>query len=173
MDVMERTRAACDQLRAVHLPRWNELPDIELYMDQVLVLMAKYMQGIAAEEDKLLTASMVNNYVKMGLVPAPVKKRYSRSHLARLVIICVMKQVVPMAMIRNFIESGLEEYSEQQLLDMAADYYDHAASAAAERAMERAAAQKEGGAGLNILAASAAIRSQIELSLSEKLSAAE
>ena len=115
MDVMERTRAACDQLRAVHLPRWNELPDIELYMDQVLVLMAKYMQGIAAEEDKLLTASMVNNYVKMGLVPAPVKKRYSRSHLARLVIICVMKQVVPMAMIRNFIERGLEEYSEQQL----------------------------------------------------------
>lgn len=173
MDVMERTRAACAQLRAVHLPRWNELPDIELYMDQVLVLMAKYMQGIAAEEDKLLTASMVNNYVKMGLVPAPVKKRYSRSHLARLVIICVMKQVVPMAMIRNFIESGLEEYSEQQLLDMAADYYDHAAEATAERAMERAAAQKEGGAGLNILAASAAIRSQIELSLSEKLSAAE
>ena len=173
MDVMERTRAACDQLRAVHLPRWNELPDIELYMDQVLVLMAKYMQGIASEEDKLLTASMVNNYVKMGLVPAPVKKRYSRSHLARLVIICVMKQVVPMAMIRNFIENGLEEFSEQQLLDMAADYYDHAAAAAAERAMERAAAQKEGGAGVNILAAAAAIRSQIELSLSEKLSAAE
>lgn len=173
MDVMEKTRAACDKLRAVHLPRWKELPDIELYMDQVLALMTKYMQGVADEEDKLLTASMVNNYVKMGLVPAPVKKRYSRSHLARLVIICVMKQVVPMAMIGSFIESGLEEYSEQQLLDMAADYYDHAAAFAAERAIERAAAQKEDGAGLNILAAAAAIRSQIELSLSEKLSASE
>ena len=173
MDVMEKTRAACDKLRAVHLPRWKELPDIELYMDQVLALMTKYMQGVADEEDKLLTASMVNNYVKMGLVPAPVKKRYSRSHLARLVIICVMKQVVPMAMIGSFIESGLEEYSEQQLLDMAADYYDHAAASAAERAIERAAAQKEDGAGLNILAAAAAIRSQIELSLSEKLSSSE
>ena len=173
MDIMDRTRDACDQLRAVHLPRWNELPDIELYMDQVVALMAKYMQGVASGEDKLLTASMVNNYVKMGLLPAPVKKKYSRSHLARLIIICVMKQVVPMAMIRSFIENGVEEFSEQQLLDMAADYYEKAAAAASERAMERAAAQKEGGAGLNILAAAAAIRSQIELSLSEKLSAAE
>ena len=173
MDAMERTRAACDRLLAVHLPRWNELPDIELYMDQVLALMTKYMQGIAADEEKLLTASMVNNYVKMGLVPAPVKKKYSRSHLARLVIICVMKQVVPMAMIRSFIETGLKDFSEQQLLDMVAEYYDHAAAAAAERAMERAEARKNDGSGVNLLAAAAAIRSQIELSLSEKLSAIE
>ncbi|MBR6521606.1 MAG: DUF1836 domain-containing protein [Oscillospiraceae bacterium] len=173
MDVMEKTRAACDQLLAVHLPRWNELPDIELYMDQVLALMAKYMQGVASGEDKVLTASMVNNYVKMGLVPAPVKKKYSRSHLARLVIICVMKQVVPMAIIRGFIETGLEDFSEQQLLDMAVEYYDHAAAAAAERAMERAEVRKNEGAGVALLAAAAAIRSQIELSLSEKLSAVD
>ena len=78
-----------------------------------------------------------------------------------------------MAMIRGFIETGLEDFSEQQLLDMAVDYYDHAAATAAERAMERAEARKDEGVGVNLLAAAAAIRSQIELSLSEKLSAIE
>lgn len=171
MDTMEKVSAVCGELRAVHLPRWNELPDIELYMDQVIVLMGKYMQGAASGADKLLTPSMVNNYVKMGLMPAPVKKKYSRSHLAHLVIICTMKQAVPMADISRFIKTGLDGLSEQQLLDMTAEYCEKAAAACADRALEEAAAAGQGRDALNILAACAAIRSQIELSLAEKLAA--
>lgn len=172
MDIMERTRAVCGELSAVRLPRWNELPDIELYMDQVIALMSKYMQGAACGEEKQLTPSMVNNYVKMGLLPAPVKKKYSRSHLAHLMVICLMKQAVPMATIRRFIETGLEGLSEQQLMDMTADYYERAAAAAAARTLEQAAAlDRQGEEGLNILAAGAALRSRIELILAEKLSA--
>ncbi len=170
MDFTEKTAAACAALSSAHLPRWSELPDIELYMDQVIALMGKYMQGIAAADDKLLTPSMVNNYVKMGIMPAPVKKKYSRSHLVHLIIICVMKQVVPISMIGGFIRSGLEEMSEQQLLDMMADYYESAAARAVERTMERAAAMEpKGGAGVSLLAATCAIRSQIELRLAEMI----
>ena len=63
------------QLENVHLPRWHELPDIELYMDQVITLIEKYLSPlITLEKHTLLTSSMVNNYVKHGLIPAPVKK---------------------------------------------------------------------------------------------------
>ena len=169
MDIMERTRTACAELCAVRLPRWSELPDIELYMDQVMALMGKYMAGVASAEDRL-TPSMVNNYVKMGIMPAPVKKKYSRSHLAHLIIICVMKQVIPMSVIDNIIRAALTEHTEQQLLDMMAEYYEHAADDAARRTLQRAASVEPDGSGAaELLAASCALHSQIELNLAEKL----
>ncbi len=172
MDIQERIEAICGELKVVRLPRWNELPDIELYMDQVIVLMGKYMQGIVTAEDKILTPSMVNNYVKMGIMPAPVKKKYSRSHLAHLIVICVMKRVVPIALIQRFIETSLETLNEQQLLDMTAEYYEAAAASVIDRLKEQVASVEEtGAAAVNFLAASAAIRSQIELNIAEKLSA--
>ena len=45
------------------LPTWNELPDIEVYMDQVITLINKYIGGFAPDGDTLLTPSMINNYV--------------------------------------------------------------------------------------------------------------
>ena len=63
-----------EQLQTVRLPRWEELPDLELYMDQVLSLIRKYLLPYSGFDDNGLTASMVNNYVKAGILPAPVKK---------------------------------------------------------------------------------------------------
>ena len=57
------------------LPAWEELPDIELYMDQVVALTNRYLGNVTKE--KQLTASMVNNYVKMTALPEPVKKKYA------------------------------------------------------------------------------------------------
>ena len=54
------------------LPKWEELPDIDLYMDQVIALMNRYLDN--RTKDKMITPSMVNNYVKMKVMPAPVKK---------------------------------------------------------------------------------------------------
>lgn len=75
------------------LPRYNELPDIGLYMDQVIVLADRFLTPIFGGEP-VLTASMVNNYVKQKLLAPPCKKRYSREHVARLLVICVLKQVL-------------------------------------------------------------------------------
>lgn len=92
------------------LPAWEELPDLELYMDQVLSLMVRYLGA----EGRTLTASMVNNYVKMGAVPAPKKKRYGRVHLSRLIIICVLKSVLPLAEIQKLTERGVADSSDEQ-----------------------------------------------------------
>lgn len=57
------------------LPRWNLLPDIELYMDQVLTLIEKYLSPLIVQPNqKIITAAMINNYVKLGLIPAPIKR---------------------------------------------------------------------------------------------------
>ena len=111
--------------QSFHLPRWEELPDIELYMDQVITLMNKYMEFFAQTGESTLTPSMINNYVKHGIIPCPVKKKYSRVHLARLVIICVMKPVLPISSIGGLINSLLETRSEAEVLNFFSDHYEH------------------------------------------------
>lgn len=95
--------ALCAQVAGLTLPRWDELPDLELYMDQVLSLMERYLGAYPGYDRKGLTASMVNNYVKQGVMPPPVKKKYNRTHLAHLVMICVLKGSFPIELIKNLI----------------------------------------------------------------------
>lgn len=97
-----------DRLAAAALPRWEELPDIELYMDQVVALLDKHFARFpGGEAGKLISPSIINNYVKMGAVPPTIKKRYSRTHLAYLMIICILKPVLPIAAIQGIIEAQL------------------------------------------------------------------
>lgn len=95
-----------------HLPTWEELPGIELYMDQVITLLGEYLSVLG--DDKSVTQPMINNYVKLGIMPAPVKKRYSKKHLAFLIIICFLKQTLSMELIKKIIpvESTDGEISE-------------------------------------------------------------
>ncbi len=99
-----------DKIMDKRIPRWNELPEFEVYMDQVIVLMEKYV-GVYLEcaEDTFLTPSMINNYVKLKIMPAPEKKRYSRIHLSYLIIICMLKSVMPIQDIHDIIEYKLAE----------------------------------------------------------------
>ena len=106
-----------EPFRGLRLPRWEELPDLELYMDQVLSLVARYLGSYPGFDERGLTASMVNNYVKMGAMPAPFKKRYTRSHLARLLVICVLKPILPIAGIRQLSEYLLSRGSEEEFYD--------------------------------------------------------
>lgn len=93
------------------LPQWEMLPGLELYMDQVIILLNQYLNIFASgnEEGKFLTPPMINNYVKLKLMPAPVKKKYGRIHLAYLIIICILKQTLGMSTIQKLIPAGLSE----------------------------------------------------------------
>lgn len=77
-------------------PRWVQLPSLPLYMDQVILVLRDAVGPFAKEKEKVLTAAMVNNYVKQGLIPAPEKKRYTNYHLARLIMLSVLKKALPM-----------------------------------------------------------------------------
>ena len=60
------------------LPSWDKLPSFELYMDQVIVLLSQYLSFMPQDdcEGPRITASIINNYVRMRVMPAPVKKKY-------------------------------------------------------------------------------------------------
>lgn len=76
---------------------WEQMPDIYLYMDQVITCLQGMLKFYDIDEkNPLITNSMINNYVKNGVVERPVKKKYSRSHLSRLYMICLLKQVLSM-----------------------------------------------------------------------------
>ena len=61
------------------VPRWNDLPDIPLYLDQILILLDEwYGDYLTVDGKKVMTKTMVNNYVKLKFIPAPVNKQFLR-----------------------------------------------------------------------------------------------
>ena len=129
----------CDILSAFRLPRWAELPDLPLYMDQVLGLIERYLGAYPGFDKKGLTSSMVNNYVKLGVMPPPVKKKYTRSHLANLIVICILKASLPIAAIRSLIAGAAENAPEQALYERFCEAFERSNRAAAEKALAEAA----------------------------------
>ena len=89
---MDDLKELQERLRQQRPVEWEKMPDFSLYMDQVLSYMDR--QVIRFDEDDSLTAAMVNNYTKSGLVPRAEGKKYNRDHLAYLTAICILKQVL-------------------------------------------------------------------------------
>ncbi len=95
------------EIKSSHIPMWEELPSFELYMDQVIGLLNQYL--VIIKDNEAITKNMINNYVKMKIIPAPVKKKYSRIHIAYLVLVCMLKQVFSISMIKSILRSDAEE----------------------------------------------------------------
>ena len=103
-DAFLRSEAAINMQR-FKLPRYDDLPEIPLYREQVI----SYIEGVfeplsCCVEGPWITPSMVNNYVKAGLVLPPVKKLYGKDQLALLVAICIFKQVLSMSAIEHLFK---------------------------------------------------------------------
>ena len=91
----------------IHLPRWEELPNIDLYLDQVVTLMEEYL-GSVSKEEKIITKTMINNYVKHGILKSPENKKYNKEHLAKIIVICILKQIYSINDIGKLIELALD-----------------------------------------------------------------
>ena len=149
-----------DEKREALLPRWRELPDLELYMDQVLGLTERYLGACPGLDSRGLTASMVNNYVKLGVLPAPLRKRYSRAQLARLIVICVLKPVLPIASIKKLLEAGLRDSAEETFYDGFCELFEET-----RRATERTEGTNDPGKAI----LRAALRAQAEQGIAQWL----
>ena len=67
----------------LHIPRWNELPKLDLYLDQLVTTLEKNLRFFIGNKDEtIITKTMINNYVKQGLIKPPKKKKYNRLHIA-------------------------------------------------------------------------------------------
>ena len=100
--------AHLDSLDHIHV---DEIPQIDLYMDQVTTFMEKHLGELKRyPEDKVLTKTMINNYAKNNLLPSPVRKKYTQEHILLLVFIYYFKSVLSISDIQNVLNPLTDEY---------------------------------------------------------------
>lgn len=93
------------QYQNIHLPRFSQLPKMELYSDQLITYLQDILKPLQINpEETLITTAMVNNYVKLGLIEPTKKKRYNNYHIAYLIVICVFKQLYAINKINEMIK---------------------------------------------------------------------
>lgn len=117
------------KISRIHIPTWNELPEVDLYMDQVIIYIESHIVDFVSKDSKFITKSMVNNYVKQNILPAPVNKKYSKTHLAHLIIICLLKQIMPLPDVKTIIDSKLAKESIEDTYNKLGILYKKAVSA--------------------------------------------
>lgn len=90
----------------------EELPDIELYMDQVTTFMEQRLKKASRnpEDDKIMTKTMINNYVKNHLMPPPDKKKYSKEHMLLILFIYYFKGFMSIGDIQTLLTPLTEQY---------------------------------------------------------------
>ena len=95
-----------DSLDRIDYIRPDDIPDIELYMDQVTTFMDSRLKNAARnpEVDKILTKTMINNYAKNDLLPPPVRKKYSREHMLLLIFIYYFKGILSITDIQTVLK---------------------------------------------------------------------
>lgn len=89
----------------------DDIPNIDLYMDQVTTFMEKELKSTKRyDDDKILTKTMINNYAKNDLLPPPVKKKYSKEHLMILTFIYYFKSILSIGDIEKMLSPITERF---------------------------------------------------------------
>ena len=107
---------------AFSYPKWEEIPNINLYLDQVLLYVNQICPPASPDKEKGLTASMVNNYVKHGYLPKPDKKKYQRKQIARLIAITTLKSVFSIQEIAQTLNTLHTDTNSEELYNAFVDY---------------------------------------------------
>ncbi len=99
-----------NELNNFSFKNYEELPDIDLYMDQVVTFLDKQLYIFQNNTlDKQITSSMINNYVKGEVLPSPIAKKYNREHLALIEEICTLKQVLSIADVKQIEDNRYKD----------------------------------------------------------------
>ena len=112
----ETKQRISESIKDFRLPRYNEIPNVGLYLEQATKYVAEYLAPLG---EYTLTPSMISNYVKKGLIANPVKKQYGREQIAYLFFIAVAKSVLSLDALTGFIKLQQQTYT----LPKAYDYF--------------------------------------------------
>ena len=108
-DLLNSILASLDRIEYI---RPEDIPNIDLYMDQVTTFMDRKLRSTARYpgEDKVLTKTMINNYAKNDLLPPPVKKKYSKEHVLLLIFIYYYKSILSINDIQTLLRPITEQF---------------------------------------------------------------
>lgn len=112
IDTKNLIKSITENLERLEYIKLDEIPGIDLYMDQVTTLMDKKLRSVTRypQEDKILTKTMINNYAKNDLLPPPVKKKYSKEHVLVLIFIYYFKGILSISDIQTLLQPITEKY---------------------------------------------------------------
>lgn len=112
----------------IHLLRWEDLPDFGIYSDQVLTIIESQLSFLDhPETERIITPAMVNNYVKHGLIERPIKKKYYKLHIAKLMVITLLKQVLPLTDVQQGIDLQVKRMGVEEAYNTFCDELEQAA----------------------------------------------
>ncbi len=98
-------------LRKIDYIKLEDIPNIDLYMDQVTTFVDEQLASLKRfEDDKMLTKTMINNYTKSNLLPPSNKKKYSKDHMILLIYIYYLKSVLPISDIKEIINPLTDKF---------------------------------------------------------------
>ncbi|MCR5331615.1 MAG: DUF1836 domain-containing protein [Lachnospiraceae bacterium] len=99
------------KLHTINYVQPGEVPNIELYMDQVTKFMDEYLESSKRfSDDKLLTKTMINNYTKNDLLPSPEKKKYTKDHMYMLLFIYYLKNILSISDTKAILKPLTENF---------------------------------------------------------------
>lgn len=124
IDTKDLLNSILSSISRIDYIRPNEIPNIDLYMDQVTTFMEEQLKRTKRyEEDKILTKTMINNYAKNNLLPPPVKKKYSKEHVLVMIFIYYFKNILSIKDIESVLTPITEKtFDEEESLDMTSVY---------------------------------------------------
>lgn len=100
-----------NSLKRIDYIKPEEIPNIDLYMDQVTTFMDEHLKSSKRyEDDKMLTKTMINNYTKNNLLPSPNRKKYSKEHMLLLIFIYYFKNILSISDIQSIFNPLTEKF---------------------------------------------------------------
>ncbi len=116
-DLLNSIIESLDRIQHIKL---EDIPNIDLYMDQVTTFMEKKLKNTARhpEEDKILTKTMINNYAKNDLLPPPMKKKYSKEHVVLLIFIYYYKGILTINDIQALLNPLTERFFHEERFNL-------------------------------------------------------
>ena len=111
IDMKDFLSAVTDVLHRIDYIKPEDLPNIDLYMDQVTTFMDSQLEASKRyPEDKILTKTMINNYAKNNLIPPPEKKKYTKEHILCLIFIYYFKNILSISDIQRILNPITDKY---------------------------------------------------------------
>lgn len=111
MNNEECLKSIIDKIKKLDYINSDDIPNIDLYMDQVTTFMDEHLKSTKRHsEDKLLTKTMINNYTKNNLLPSSDKKKYSKEHILLLIFIYYFKNILSISDIQSIFNPLTEKY---------------------------------------------------------------
>lgn len=100
-----------------HIPRWEELPNIELYVDQVICFLDNALSKYVSKEKEghVITKSMINNYVKHEVIKPAINKKYNKEHIANLFVVCILKPLYSINDISTLVKASIKNIPAQTI----------------------------------------------------------